>query len=82
MPSEVLIYPYYVQFHSTAEDSEETNLAMPMLVVHQGENEELDGWVFCADERNSAGLSMGLNWRANVGKGGPGQNVSWSEIPQ
>ena len=76
--SEVLVTPYYVEFHSLTEDGQ-VGLAFPMLIVHEKE-EEVDGWVFCHDARNSAGLSDGLNWRANIGKGGPMENASWSEI--
>lgn len=77
--SEALINPEFKQFHSTADDGN-TGLAFPFLVVHQHEEERYDGWVFCHDPRNSAGLSDGLNWRDNIGKGGPGQDASWSEI--
>lgn len=79
--SEALLPPVFVQFHSTATEEDGTGLAFPFMVIHKNENEECDGWVFCHDERNSAGLSDGLNWRANIGKGGPGQDVSWSTIP-
>jgi hypothetical protein len=79
--SEPLINPVFVQFHSTVEGGE-AGLAFPFLIVHQNEKDEYDGWVFCHDERNSAGLSDGLNWRSNIGKGGPGQNASWSQIPR
>lgn len=79
MGSEALVNPYWVQFHSTADDGE-TGLAFPMLVVHENEDDSRDGWVFCHDERNSAGLSDGLNWRSNIGRGGPGQDASWSYL--
>lgn len=79
--SERLVEPFYVQYNSTATEEDDTNLAFPFMVVHVNDNEHYDGWVYCADERNSAGLSVGLNWRANVGRGGPGQRGSWSEIP-
>ena len=78
MGSEALApFGRWVQFHSTADDGE-TGLAFPALVVHENANEELDLWVFCHDSRNSAGLSDGMNWRPNIGRGGPGQDASWS----
>jgi hypothetical protein len=80
MASEALVNPYYVQFHSTAEDEEGTGLAFPFLVVHENEDEHLDGWVFAHDARNTAGLTEGVNWRENIGKGGPGMDASWSLI--
>lgn len=82
MPSEQLVNPYFVQFHSMAEDEDATGLAFPMLVVHVNEDDHLDGWVFAHDARNSAGLTEGVNWRSNIGKGGPGSDASWSEIAE
>ena len=75
--SDVSIHPYFVEFHSLADDGE-TQLAFPFMVVHEDEGEHLSGWVFANDPRNTAGLSDGLNWRPDIGRGGPGQNVSWS----
>ncbi len=80
MPSEALVYPHFVQYHSLVE-GEETGLAYPMLVVHENPDQHVDGWVFVNDERNTAGLSHGLNWRSNIGHGGPGSDASWSEFP-
>lgn len=80
--SDVLVNPYYVQFHSTVMNEEGTNLAFPMLVVHEGEDEHVDGWVFSHDGRNNAGLTDGANWRPNIGKGGPGLNASWSPFEE
>ena len=59
-------------FTAPHRDEDDTGLAFPMLVVHESENGQLDGWVFPHDERNSAGLSDGANWRSNIGHGGPG----------
>lgn len=82
MGSEALVKPHWVQFHSTASEEDDTGLAFPMLVVHENENEHVDGWVFAHDARNTAGLSEGLNWRSNIGKGGPGLNASWSPLEE
>jgi hypothetical protein len=79
--SQALIEPFYVQYNSLASEEEGTNLAFPFLVVHIDEGEQYSGWVYAHDERNTAGLSDGLNWRGPIGKGGPGQDASWSEIP-
>lgn len=81
MASELLVPTYFVQFHSLADDGV-TNLAFPFMVVHENEDEHLDGWVYAADDRNTAGLSTGANWRTNIGKGGPGQNASWSPFEE
>ena len=78
--SDVLVEPYFVRFHSTA--GEETGLAFPFLVVHEKEDDHVDGWVFCNDERNDAGLSQGLNWRDKIGHGGPSANVSFSRFDE
>jgi hypothetical protein len=78
--SEALVNPYWVQYHSNVE-GEDTGLAFPMLVVHENDGEHVDGWVLVNDERNTAGLSNGLNWRSNIGKGGPGSDASWSPMP-
>ena len=82
MGSEALVKPHWVQFNSTAMGEEGTNLAFPMLVVHENEGDEVDGWVFSHDGRNSAGLSDGVNWRENIGHGGPGQDASWSGLKE
>jgi hypothetical protein len=79
--SEALVNPYFVQFHSNVE-GEDTGLAFPFLVVHENADEHLDGWVFAHDARNTAGLTEGVNWRENIGKGGPGSDASWSSIPE
>jgi hypothetical protein len=79
--SQALVDPFFVQFNSTATEEDETNLAFPFLVIHIDDEEHYTGWVFAHDERNAAGLTDGLNWREQIGKGSPGVNVSWSEIP-
>lgn len=79
--SQALINPYYVRFHSVADDGV-TNKSYPFLVVHEGSSEsgadQKWGWVLCDDEDQSAGLSHGLNWRPDIGHGGPGADASWS----
>jgi len=79
--SQQLVKPYHVQFHSLADDGA-TQLAFPFLVVHEDEGEHLSGWVLSNDDRNTAGLSQGLNYREQIGRGGPGQNVSWSPFEE
>jgi hypothetical protein len=53
-----------------------------MLVVHEDEGEHLSGWVFAKDERNTAGLTDGVNWKPDVGRGGPDIDGSWSEFEE
>jgi hypothetical protein len=79
--SQRLIKPRFVQFNSLADDGE-TNLAFLFLVVHEDEGEHLSGFVFANDPRNTTGLSDGVNYRGQIGKGGPGINASWSEIEE
>lgn len=79
--SQVLVEPYFVRFHTVAADGV-TQKAYPMLVVHEGPSDSGEdqkwGWIFCDDEDQTAGLSHGVNYRADIGRGGPGSNVSWS----
>jgi hypothetical protein len=76
--SQSLIDPFYVRFHSHAEGDETTLKAYAFLVTKVDENEEYSGAVWCDDQDNAAGLSVGWNSRAKIGRGGPGSNVSWS----
>lgn len=84
--SQVLIYPGFVRFHTHRTSDMTQELAFPFLVVHEGETDsggdQKFGWVFCHDEDNNAGLSVGLNWRADIGHGGPGADVSWSAFSE
>lgn len=80
MDSQELVQPYDVRFHTVTADG--TQKAYPFRVVHEGPSDSGSdqrwGWVLCDDEDSGAGLSHGLNWRADIGHGGPGQNASWS----
>jgi len=82
MPSQRLLQPEFVQFNTLTKEEDGTNLAFAFLVVHEDEGEHLSGYVFAHDDRNSAGLTDGVNWRDNVGKGGPGIDGSWSDIEE
>lgn len=81
--SQALVEPYWVRFHATTSDGK-TQKTYPFLVVHEGSSDSGEdqrwGWVLCDDEDQEAGLTHGLNWRADIGHGGPGANVSWSEF--
>jgi len=77
MPSQALVDPFYVRFHSTAENPE-TLKAFAFLVTHVDADEHYSGAVWCDDTDNTAGLSEGWNSRDMIGRGGPGKNVSWS----
>lgn len=78
--SQALVNPYFVRFHAVSSDG--SNKAYPFQVVHEGASDSGEdqkwGWVYCDDEDQEAGLTHGLNWRADIGRGGPGSNVSWS----
>ena len=76
MPSQALINPFYVRFHATTKDG--TQKAFAFLVTKEDDGEHLSGAVWCDDEDQDAGLSMGWNVRNQIGRGGPGSNVSWS----
>lgn len=76
--SQELVKPYPVRFHTTSNNGSGPNKSYQMQVVHERPDEHLDGWIDCHDADNDAGLSEGRNWRDNVGRGGPGKNVSWS----
>jgi hypothetical protein len=76
MPSQSLVNPFYVRFHATTADG--TQKAFAMLVTKEDDGEHLSGAVWCDDEDQDAGLSMGWNVRNQIGRGGPGSNVSWS----
>lgn len=82
--SQVLVKPYWVQFHTTSQNGEGPEKAYPFLVVHEGPSDSGSdqkwGWVYVADSDNDAGLSGGVQYLADIGRGGPGQNVSWSEL--
>ncbi len=80
MPSQNLVEPFYVRFHSNSKENPETLKAYAFLVTKVDDNEEYSGAVWCDDQDNDAGLSVGWNGRNQIGKGGPGSNVSWSEF--
>lgn len=87
--SQQLVKPYFVRYHTDSEE-EGVDLAFPMLVIHEDKQEgsdseektELSGWVFSNDERNTAGLSNGANFKGKVGRGGPGVPGSWSDFEE
>ena len=82
MDSQALVSSYYVQYHTHRSSDDTQQLAFPFLVVHEGPSDsggdQKWGWVFCHDEDNNAGLATGVNWRADIGHGGPGADASWS----
>lgn len=78
MASQMLVNPYYVRFHTTGKDDAATQKSYAFLVVHEDEGGHLSGSVLCLDQDNDAGLSVGWNERTQIGRGGPGSNVSWS----
>lgn len=80
MASQSLVEPFYVQFNTTAKDDPETHKAYAFMVVHADEGEHYSGGVYCLDQDNDAGLSVGWNERTQIGRGEPGDNVSWSPI--
>lgn len=79
--SQALVKTRFVRYHSESTE-EGVHLAFPMMVVHEDEGEHLSGWVFAKDERNTAGLSDGANWKPMVGRGGPGVPGSWSDFDE
>ena len=83
--SQALVLPYAVRFHSTRKSDPTQQLSFPAWVVHENADpsadpplDQRDLWVDCHDEDNTAGLSIGRNWRADIGHGGPGTDASWS----
>ena len=78
MSSQALVDPFYVRFHSHRENDPDTLLSFAFLVTKEDDGEHLSGAVWCDDEDNAAGLGPGWNGRTQIGKGGPGSNVSWS----
>lgn len=85
-PSQALVEPYYVQFHSISADGK-TNKVFPFLVVHEGPSDSGSdqkwGWVYVGDPDHTIGGeggtgSTGVSYQSDIGRGGPGQNVSWS----
>lgn len=73
--------PRFVQLNSGVTDDSGTQLALPFLVFHEDEDNHLSGTVWCNDPRNDVGLTAGTwNPVSQVGKGAPGENMSWSEI--
>jgi hypothetical protein len=74
------VKPYFVRYH-------EAGHAYPFLVVAEDEQddgetdaEQKSGFVLVRDE--AGGLSTGLNERNSIGRGGPGQDGSWSPYPE
>lgn len=80
MASQTLVQPFYVQFNSHSKDDPATLKAYAFLVTKIDEEEHYSGAVWCADQDNAAGLSVGWNQRDKIGHGAPGANVSWSLI--
>lgn len=83
--SQILVEPYWVRFHAVTEDG--TNKAYAFLVTHEEIDPNSDppkdqrwGAVWVDDEDQEAGLSGGWNSLHDIGHGGPGSNVSWSEF--
>ena len=77
MASQTLVNPFYVRFHAVTDDGA-TEKAFAFLVTKIDEGEHYSGAVWCDDTDNDAGLDTGWNSRVQIGRGGPGQNVSWS----
>jgi hypothetical protein len=80
--SQSLVNTYFVQFHSSSKDDPNTLKAFTFMVTHDNGDGSLDGAIWCADQDNDAGLSVGWNERSSIGRGGPGQNVSWSPFEE
>ena len=87
MPSQSLVQPYYVQLNSVAKDGK-TLKAFPFMVVHEGPSDsggdQRWGWVFVADDDNTIGgpdgVNVGTHYLWDIGRGKPGENVSWSPL--
>lgn len=79
--SQALVKTRFVRYHTDSTE-EGVRLAFPFMVVHEDEGEHLSGFVFAHDERNTAGLTDGDNWKAQVGRGGPDIDGSWSEFDE
>ncbi len=80
MPSQSIVEPFFVQFNSTAKGDPDTHKAFVFMVCKVDDGEHYSGAVWCADQDNDAGLSPGWNDRSQIGRGAPGDNVSWSPI--
>ena len=78
--SQSLVQPFFVQFNSHSANDPSTLKAFTFMVNKVDDNEEYSGAVWCADEDNAAGLTVGWNSRALIGRGAPGDNVSWSPL--
>jgi hypothetical protein len=78
MASQTLVEPFYVKFHSNSVENPDTLKAFAFLVTKVDDGEHYSGAVWCDDQDNDAGLAPGWNERSQIGKGGPGSNVSWS----
>lgn len=80
MPSQSLVQPFFVQFNSTSKDDDSTLKAFAFQVFKVDDGEHYSGAVWCADQDNNAGLAPGWNDRSQIGRGKPGDNVSWSPL--
>lgn len=74
------VAPYFVRFH-------EAGHAYPFLVTNEGEQDpgeedagQVSGWIFVRDAAGS--LSTGVHEKSSIGRGGPGQDGSWSPYPE
>jgi hypothetical protein len=76
--SQALVKTYFCRFHSSSKEDKSVLKAFTFMVSHDNGDGTLDGAVWCADQDNDAGLAPGWNERSGIGRGGPGQNVSWS----
>lgn len=81
MPSsQSLVQPFFVQFNSTSKEDDSTLKAFAFQVFKVDDGEHYSGAVWCSDKDNNAGLSVGWNSRVRIGRGEPGDNVSWSPL--
>lgn len=80
MASQSLVQPFFVQFNSTSKEDDTTLKAFAFQVFKVDDDEHYSGAVWCADLDNNAGLAPGWNERSQIGKGKPGDNVSWSPL--
>ena len=80
MPSQKLVQPFFVQFNSHSLENPETLKAYAFQVFKVDDGEHYSGAVWCADTDNAAGLAPGWNERDQIGRGAPGDNVSWSPL--
>ena len=79
--SQSLTQPFWVQFNSYSKGNPDTLKAYVFLVTKVDADEHYSGAVWCADTDNEAGLSGGWNDVSKIGRGKPGDNVSWSPLP-